>query len=461
MLPIPKCEVIDKLVEILHANKLDDMSKTAFIGVQHMLETTLSLFEGLIRCGAKADHMFFTGKSYSNCEAVMNKALAMGIHLIDSKCHSQLSTYRTTMMKNMHFMWEKFEEYLNKHSQIDTIIILDEGGRCREVMPNYLKFEYRLAIVEQTTGGLNSKTADACIFPIIEVASCTVKRLLEPPLIANTIIEKLRAYQPKSQPNSVMGIIGTGAIGSAIVRLLTQKGFKVFIYDKQDTTLKHDFGNSVYRLDSVESVIENADCIFGCSGYDITQGIDIFDLCKKDKTFISCSSEDKEFFSLLNLIYKNEQHTIDPQNNIMYTTNFASTITILKGGFPINFDHSGISVKASDIQITRGLLLGACIQASKCAQKLIGHALPKNKGSRYMVDPFLQRFLVKCWEKEQKGNLYYQALFRKFHFIPWIIEQSNGMYDEKSTFNLEPEAVLPSATPHNHGKSIKYHYKAI
>lgn len=136
---IPKCEVIDKLVESLTADKLNNINTTAFIGVQHMLKTTLSLFEGLIRCGVQPKHMFFTGKSYSNCEAVMNKALTMGIHLTKSKFHSQRRNFRSAMMQNLRFMWAKFEEHISRHHQIDTIIILDEGGRCRELMPNKFK----------------------------------------------------------------------------------------------------------------------------------------------------------------------------------------------------------------------------------------------------------------------------------------------------------------------------------
>ena len=41
-----------------------DFSRVLFIGVQHIVATTASLFEAMIRLGADPEKMYFIGKDY-------------------------------------------------------------------------------------------------------------------------------------------------------------------------------------------------------------------------------------------------------------------------------------------------------------------------------------------------------------------------------------------------------------
>ena len=71
-------------------------------------------------------------------------------------------------------------------------------------------------------------------------------------------------------------------------------------YDKNDQQLQ-SFQNKkgIHCTDDLAALIASCDYIFGCSGRDISEGRR---LSSKNKTLISCSSEDKEFLSLLQMV---------------------------------------------------------------------------------------------------------------------------------------------------------------
>lgn len=125
---------------------------------------------------------------------------------------------------------------------------------------------------------------------------------------------------------------------------------------------------NVYRTESLACVIASANIIFSTTGKDISQQLHIDEIVKRDKIFISCSSGDKEFLTLLQAIAKrSNDHHPDPFTDVIYSTPNGARITILDWGTPINFNRTEASVPAQDIAMTRGLLFGANLQAALCA----------------------------------------------------------------------------------------------
>jgi len=84
-------------------------------------------------------------------------------------------------------------------------------------------------------------------------------------------------------------------------------------------------------------------------------------------------------------------------------------LRILRGGFPVNFDGSRESVPAADIQMTRGLLLGAILQAVSLIGN--GHTQPL----RTMLLPELQRLVVSEWIQIRAS--------RRTSFEPWLLDR--------------------------------------
>ena len=61
---IPSLKVLDNIVCIAQSKSIS-FEKVVFVGVQHILNTTASLFQALIQLGATPDKMYFSGKRSS------------------------------------------------------------------------------------------------------------------------------------------------------------------------------------------------------------------------------------------------------------------------------------------------------------------------------------------------------------------------------------------------------------
>ena len=450
--PIPNLPLINEMVEVVPSPRLHDLSKTAVIGVQHMLETTLNLFTGMQQLGVKPQNMYFTGKCYSSSPEVETAIVKQKIHLMPTTTPKIIGQYHKHCQDIMEKMWNFCLEDI-KRKKIERLIILDEGGRCLEAMPENVSFEYEVAGIEQTRAGLYSNIMDNHLFPVVDVASSAAKKRLEPALIAEAVLSRVvkTLKNLNLKQDAVCGVVGNGAIGSGVVKYLLSKGYKVVTYDENEDAFQKIYSRNLFRVGKIEDVIVNAQYIFGCTGKDITQGINFLDIAKKDKVFISCSSEDKEFLSLLRRIAHNGA-LIDPMSDVSCVSNSGSKILILKGGFPINFDRTPSSVPANDIELTRGLLLGAFLQAVDVAKKPIGDGITINQFSHQQLNPYVQKFIVNNWINRQPTDRYPNELIGCFDDIEWIKKNSGGEYypneylEEIFSKNQQQDIILPAST---------------
>lgn len=435
---IPHLPVIDELVAVFTKLKatLGDLGleRTVVIGMQHLLETTGTLvLDGLIGLGIKPNHIYLAGKSYSTSKIIENELLKKGIHIIPMNKPPEPGQYLECCIETVKEMWHRCIRNIAKES-IDRIIVLDDGGRTSEYMPGFLRFEKYVGVIEQTRGGLYSTVLPRLPCRVIQVATCLTKKKFESKLIANAVSKALDSSINRLclDIDMVFGVIGNGDIGAAVVEKLVNKGFKVVVYDpnpKAFSSLKHK-SLKFYRMDSIEALLVNADCIIGCTGRDILAGISITDLIRgKKKFFMSCSSEDREFLSLLKMIAKNDRHTVhDTLGDIRYKIEGDTEVVIVNGGFPINFTRQPSSVPAHDIQLTRGLLLGSVIQAILDANKPIADGITINHSESCSVDPYIQRFVFNLWIKQQPEGRFEQELIANMQDISWIIKNSGGEY---------------------------------
>lgn len=427
--PVPRLKLLDDMVEtIQESGHLPDLSNTYFIGVQHMLETTVTLFDALIKLGVKPENMYFSGKCYSSAPEIEREVRKRGIYLMPSNKPRRPGEYQEYSQEGIQKMWAFFAEDI-KNKRVDRIIVLDEGGRCLENMPNYIKIKYRVAAIEQTRAGLYSESINLLPFPLIEVASCAVKKILEPPLIATAITRRLEIFLQKLAPDkdsTIFGVVGNGAIGNAICRHLLLSGYTVAVYDEEKSAFQHIVNKNFYRLHSVEEVIADADIIFGCTGKDILKNIDVLGIVKQDKIFVSCTSEDKEFLSLLKIVANQNLIPVDPLSDIVCLTNNGRRILIVGGGYPFNFDKTPWNVPAESIEVTQGLLLGGCIQAILVATQPVGDGVTVNQGSHQSLDSYIQQYVAQHWLPRQPKGSYPDSYMMLFNNVMWIQKNSGG-----------------------------------
>lgn len=188
-------------------------------------------------------------------------------------------------------------------------------------------------------------------------------------------------------------------------------------------TLKKDKILANLCVHKLQTIFDGAEYIFGCAGEDITKNLDVTDI-NNDKTFINCSSQDKEFLTLLKIFEEKNCKYRNILDHLECSLN-GQTVKVYRGGFPINLDNSGESVAAHDIQLTRGLLLGGILQG-------IVYALhyPKKKNIRYMLHPSIQSFVVAHWRNYGSTFLFPPGLLEAFQDWSWVKSQSRGVSQE-------------------------------
>lgn len=430
MHPIPSLDLINRIVTTVKQHSLLSLENTAFIGTQHKLETTATLFKAMIALGANPSCMIFTGKLYSTCKAVELSMRNLGMKIVPDAIPEYPGGYQEACIEHTRYLWDILLDHLKQNPQINKIIVLDDGGRMIEQMPHATRFKYATAAIEQTRGGLYSKTLNKLLCPVIPVATCATKIYLEPPLIAEAILKRLKKTinSLEFKDHVIFGVIGNGAIGGAVVEYLLSEGHKIVIYDEnQKSFQKMAKHNNLFRVGSLEEVFANANCIFGCTGQDVTQGIDIANLVQRDQIWISATSEDKEFRSFL-LAQRGKIHFTNMLGDAVFTNPSGGRITIKECGFPFNFDREPWNVPAEDIELTQACLLSSVLQASLIARAPNGNGAI-NRPEMYSLNPYLQSFIVHQWGQRQSNQTRYPAGFLgNFNSIPWIVKNSGGRY---------------------------------
>jgi S-adenosylhomocysteine hydrolase len=402
---------------------LSGLHSIAFVCVQHLLFTTISLLESLVKLGIAPSNIHITGKSYSSSPLVIDHLIRYGYHYHPNMPQQNLGEFADCFKRDMALMWQAVYDDL-KFKNISLIVILDDGGMCLTNVPAFIAEKYALVGIEQTTSGLTNPLMLELSFPVIEVASSAAKQILESPLIAEAVVKKLDTLLP-TQRSLTCGVVGMGLIGAAISHKLISLNHKVITYDLD--ACKNKRIEKAHPAETLEEVFLSADYIFGCSGEDITEGFPL-DILNKEKTFISCSSQDKEFRTLLKLFKQHHCVYHNVLDNLDYTLN-NQNIHIIRGGFPVNLDNSGESVSARDIQLTRGLLLSGALQAIRIGSR----PLPSNQSTwRYMLNPTLQSFVVSHWIPHSTTAVSSFARSHLWQDDAWIAENSKGFYVQDS-----------------------------
>jgi S-adenosylhomocysteine hydrolase len=438
--PLIYLPLLEKLIHRALIKKQCSLKNIGIVYIHHPLKTSVNLVDSMIRLGAMPENIFVLGKKYSECKAVVQEITCYGVHYQPCSDQLGLGQYNYSFTRDINLLWKKVGDNLGK--DIKNLLILDHGGYASSFVPVPLLKQYKVIAVEKTTAGLiKFKDQGLPPFPLISVADCATKKILESPLIAEAIVNKLLTLIPKNPDIATCGIIGFGAIGKAIATKLLSMNYKVMIYDHH-----FQFSNALTKAiftDKLDEIVGFSDYIFGCTGQESINTIEAFIHAEKDKTLISCSSADKEFLPLLKAIQrKNNKLVQDPFAEIRYITSKGATIRILKGGFPINFDHSGESVPPRDIQLTRALVLTSIIQATQFFNR---QSLLKQAGI-YALDAKTQQFLANEWLASQPTVRYSQDIIKNFQNLDWIIKNSGGLYEPCSIIE-ESHDTTSSSNP--------------
>lgn len=413
--------VLQIIIEKLKAHQDLHIGNVTFVCVQHLLFTTVDLIKALIILGAKPKNIHITGKIYSTCPEVIEEIIKIGAVYYYNTQPQQLGSFNDYFNNDIINMWNKICSAI-VYTNCNTIVILDDGSKCIANIPKFLSDNYRVFAVEQTSSGVAQINKNNATIPVINVAFSAAKQLLESPMIARAVVSKLDSFLSLHTDNLACGVIGLGVIGRAVVERLLALNRKVVVYDKVEEKYNFINLNAVKVANSSQLLFQEADYIFGCTGEDIAESIDINEI-QRTKNLISCSSQDIEFRSFLKFIqYSSRNNYPNVLDNIDFPIKYGS-IKIFRGGYPINLDNSGESVPAQYIQLTRGLLLGGVIQA-------IFHLLqePKPLAKQYMLHTKIQKLIVQLLIENMTSNIFNEREIANFRDEEWIKNNSQGQY---------------------------------
>lgn len=380
------------------------LRKVALVCVQHLLETTGSLLEKCIHLGFEPSNIHALGKLYSTTDSVAQRLRSLGINVHDSGRNFEWGNYGRQLNAEIRRMWEQVAQSA-KAEAFDRVVVLDDGGAAIAAVPGNLISSTPVIGVEQTMSGMILSWTDEPPIPYIGVGSSAAKVLIEPRIIREEVFRKI-AKTVGGKRIEKAGVIGTGFIGRAMAEELLSQGITVLLHDKDESQIP-DLPASV--CNHVAEIYDRAEVIFGCTGSDHLEGQDCWKVAKDPKLLVSCSSKDIEFrTALLPLNLDRKFDTLDRLSDLILPYDDL-TLTISRGGFPINFDGMRELAPPEDIQLTRALLLAGVLQAISYKGDLQG-------GLHIELNGEMQKHIVCDWLNlnPSRSTWYSSATIEKF-----------------------------------------------
>jgi len=397
--------------------------------VQHLLETTGTLIQALLRLGFQPQNIFVAGKIYSTNVEVKSRIRKLGVFVQSSGIPEYWGYYEDQLRNDVAQMWNVAARHITGN-QIRTVIILDDGGCALSSIPDEIISGCLVTGVEQTMSGITLQTAGRVNIPVVEVAASAAKRFIEPYLIQKALFQRLAKSLRDDRGNRRYGIVGYGNIGRAVSDTLRSFNKEVAVFDTSAEAITTSRSRSITVTKDLRELVERSHVLFGCSGQDVFLNEDWWTGLEGERNFISCSSLDMEFRSLL----RSAGQIPRPRSGaILRNVVLNGEMTIWRGGFPMNFDQSAESVPLEEIQLTRALLLAGVLQAASLA------SVDRKGFSDVPLLSHWQQYIVRRWLSlnSERREWYLPDILRIF--------DSHEMIEKNS--RLGDQLTVPAAFP--------------
>jgi len=386
------------------------------ISVQHLLETTGSLFEAVMSTGILPHNIYLTGKIYSTHAITSTKLENLGINITKSTYPKKLGTYLEALEGDIINMWADLKKRLTHAS---TVIILDDGGYTLKNAPEDVLEKCDVFGIEQTTSGIRMQSAFGR-FPVIHLAASAAKVLIEPPIVSEAIKIQVGKFIDQLNPKTI-GIVGYGNIGKAVAKEFSRK-CQILVFDINGEA-ENGTVAGIMHCNSLKELYDGAELVIGATGQDISD-LTWLTQSKSNKTFMSVSSGDIEFNRLLKNCGPYLNGVVEsPLQVLDLTTERGHSLKILRGGMVANFTGTGDSSPGPIIQVTRGLLFAAVLQI------INNHLKLKHRFGPIMLDPEMQSKAVTSWfcDQPQRKQDYSAEIIDGFSEVEWIKKYSSGV----------------------------------
>lgn len=351
----------------------------------HLLPNSVPFFRHLSHL-VSPGRTFILEKPYSSVRSVFNDLVRSGYDVTQIRMEEGMP-YEASARKGTDILWGKVLEAQKKEG-FKKLLIVSDGGDLWLSFPWSDFNGVEVAGVEQTQRGITRIEGSTLRTPpVVSVASSGVKKLVESRFIGRSVVMKLKELGALDDAASI-GVIGTGSIGMATLDTLKELGYSALTYDSSHRPGEASEGTAA----SLDVLLNRSDLIIGTTGTDCLAGT-AFERVSGKKTLASASSSDIEFGTLLKLA----EATTDVFGTRKAVVHSTLEVSILNGGYPVNFDRTKDSTPDEDIVLTRCMLYIAAMQAAQLLAE--GNQEP----GIYDLDQVSQRHMLERWIQDKRA----------------------------------------------------------
>lgn len=408
----PRQTFIDRMPALSEVSKLlggaQVLEKWTLASVQHLFPSTLALYDELEHNGLSKERTEIVGKPYSTDEDVYARLVADGRHVdprsrANDKAATHASMGKAVLAAAQDQLAKLFEGVDPRAEREPRFLLLDEGGKLVTALhERYPEYAHLCVAVEQTDRGIQEVEEHGIELklPVMNVARSWLKKLYEGPLIGESVVHSIELELKKLHDDFVMEpkeatVIGYGAVGKNTADALRRRGYKVFVYDtdpKRTADAVAD-GCHVSKADDDESrrreVLARAQLLVSCTGK-TTLTPDEYDLLPNQAVLVNAASGNHElgvdkllgsesarsdserfdpptktaatFFRGKHVLLGADEDLASMHHLVHTSEATGARRLVLRKGSVINMTED---IPPEYIQLTRSLLLAACLLAVK------------------------------------------------------------------------------------------------
>lgn len=234
---------------------------------------------------------------------------------------------------------------LDQQLPVENVMVLEDGGYITPLLHRNFSNLLRKTIgaVEQTTKGIRKdKNIQEIKIPIFNVAEAEIKRRIEPPHIADAIIQNIRALLDfEKLRGRKVALMGYGTIGVKVAEKLRNEGLHVTIYDPESNKRMQAREDGYAVEEEPYNAVKNKFLVIGCSGETSIGRKEILSL--KHKTYVISTSSDQIEVDLdaLDALSRKKLLLTNTKGKKIGTTYIIRgkglEIRLLCDGYPVNF----------------------------------------------------------------------------------------------------------------------------
>lgn len=370
------------------------------IAVQHLFPSTRSLYESLADNGLERGKTVVIGKPYSTDQDTFRSMRTDGWE-VSWLSEMSIPTKDGSLFDDQAARLQAMFKGVDPQTTTKRFLLLDEGGKTLKALHEHFPEYAHLCVgVEHTDRGIQLLEGIELQCPVINVARSDAKKRYESPMIGESVVASidgmLKSINVTIEPREAT-VLGYGAVGQNVAQSLVRRGFKVHVYDNDPAKMAKAAADGM-TTGSREEMLAHAHLLVGATGRGSLKA-DEYHLLPKTAVMANAASGRHEFG--LDDICDVDGQCLSGDPNEFVSNNGLRTNMIrgervvvgdlagndeqfhralrdpndpaveriaLANGFVVNMQED---IPPEFIQLTRALILAACLQA-KDAQGMPG-----------------------------------------------------------------------------------------